>query len=105
MTRYKACVGGCLTRALKPLGGAELAYDDRSGLEANPRNRVQKRASVLQLRILLDMFFDFLLQIPDLAVNLFEEAAMRTANRLILGLIQPARASGFSPSGGPAGPA
>ena len=95
MTRYKACVGGCLTRALKPLGGAELAYHDRSGLEPNPRNRVQKRASVLQLRILLDMFFDFLLQILDLAVNLFEEAAVRTANRLILGLIQSVLGPGF----------
>ena len=103
VTRHKACVGGCLTRALEPLGGAELAYDDRSGLEPNPRNRVQKRAAIFQLRILLDMFFDFLLQILDLAVNLFEEAAVRTANRLILGLIQPARAFGFSLSEGPAG--
>ena len=103
VTRHKACVGGCLTRALKPVGGAELAYDDRSGLKPNPRNRVQKRAAIFQPRILLDMFFDFLLQILDLAVNLFEEAAVRTANRLILGLIQPARAFGFSLSEGPAG--
>ena len=59
MTRYKACVGGRLARALEPLGRAELAYNDRSGLEANSRNRLQKRASVLRLWILLDMFFDF----------------------------------------------
>ena len=96
-------IGGRLACALEPIGRAELAYDDRSGLEPNPRNRVQKHASVLQLRILLDMFFDFLLQILDLAVNLFEEAAVRTANRLILGLIQPARAFGFSLSEEPAG--
>ena len=103
VTQHKACVGGCLTRALEPLRRSELAYHDRSGLEPNPRNRVQKRAAIFQLRILLDMFFDFLLQILDLAVNLFEEAAVRTANRLILGLIQPARAFGFSLSEGPAG--
>jgi hypothetical protein len=60
---------------------------------------------IAQLRILLDVFFDFLLQILDLAVNLFEEAAVRTANRLIFSFIQPTRAFGFSPSGGPAGPA
>ena len=59
VTWHKPSIGGRLTRALEPLGGAELAYNDRSGLEATPRNRVQKRASVLQLRILLDMFFDF----------------------------------------------
>ena len=61
MARHKASVGRCLTRALESLGGAELAYDDRSGLEADSRYRVQKRAPVLQLRILLDVFFDFFL--------------------------------------------
>ena len=103
VTWHKPSIGGRLACALEPIGRPELAYNDRSGLEANPRNRVQKRASVLQLWILLDMFFDFLLQILDLAVNLFEEAAVRTANRLILGLIQPARAFGFSLSEEPAG--
>ena len=61
MARHKASVGRCLTRALESLGGAELAYDDRSGLEADARNRVQKRASVLQFGILLDLLFDFFL--------------------------------------------
>ena len=56
---HKPSIGGRLACALEPIGGAELAYNDRSGLEANPRNRVQQRASVLQLRILLDMLFDF----------------------------------------------
>ena len=59
VTWHKPSIGGRLACALKPVGGAELAYDDRSGLKPNPRNRVQQRASVLQLRILLDMFFDF----------------------------------------------
>ena len=61
MARHKASVGRCLTRALESLGGAELAYDDRSGLEADARYRIQQGASILQFGILLDVFFDFFL--------------------------------------------
>jgi len=52
VTWHKACVGGCLTRALKPVGRPELAYHDRSG-KPNPRNRVQQGA-------VLFLFFSYL---------------------------------------------
>lgn len=61
VARHEACVGGCLSCAIEPFGGSEFAYYDRSGLKPYSRNRVQKRASPLQFRILLDVFFDLLL--------------------------------------------
>ncbi len=105
MTRYKAGVSSCLTRALKLFRRSEFTCDDRSGLETDARDRVQQRAPILQLRIFLDVFFDFFLQILNLAFNFFKETAVRTTNRFILSLIQPARAFGFSLSGGPVGSA
>ena len=104
VARHKPSIGGRLACALEPFGRSKLAYNDRSGLKANPRNRVQKRASVLQLRILLDMFFDFFFQVFDLALDLFKEAAVCTANRLILGLIQSVLGPGFLFLEGLAGP-
>ena len=47
MPRHKAGVGCSLTRTLESLWGSEFAYDDRSGLETDARDRVQQRASVL----------------------------------------------------------
>ena len=61
VARHEACVGGCLSCAIELFGGPELAYHDRSGLKPYSRNRVQKRASPLQLRILLDVLFDLLI--------------------------------------------
>ena len=72
MAWHEACVGGCLACALEPLGGSELAYDDRSGLEPDSRNCVQKRAAILQLWTLFDMLLDLLLQVFNLALNLVE---------------------------------
>lgn len=95
MARHKAGVGRCLARTVESLGGAELAYDDRSGLKTDARDRVQQRASILQLRVLLDVLFDLFLQILNLPFDLVEETAVCTANRLILRLIQPILRSGF----------
>jgi hypothetical protein len=103
MTRHKAGVGCCLARTLESLWMSELAYDDRSGLKTYARYRVQQRASILQLRILLDVLFDLFLQILNLTFDFVEEAAVRTANRLIISLVQPTRAFWFSLSGGPGG--
>jgi hypothetical protein len=105
VTRYKACVDGCLTRALKLFRRSEFTCDDRSGLETDARDRVQQRAPILQLRIFLDVFFDFFLQILNLAFDFFKETAAYAANRFILSLVQPARAFGLSLSGGPVGSA
>ena len=41
------------------------------------------------------MLLDFFLQILDLAVDLIEEATVRTANRLIICLIQSVLRTGF----------
>lgn len=110
VTWHEACVGGRLARALEPFGGSEFAYDDRSGLEPDARDRLQQhrlqqRGTTLQLRILLDVLLNFFFQVFKLLFNFLKKATVRTANCLILGFIQSARASGFSPSSALDGPA
>ncbi len=89
MTRYKACVSGRLTCALELLRRSELAYNDRGGLRSNPRNRLQKRALTRELRILLDAFFNFFLQVFNLALDLVKEVLVGLLNCFVLCLIQP----------------
>lgn len=93
--RGESGVGRCLARALASLWRAELAYYDRSGLQTYARYRVQQRASTVQLWILLGLLFDLFSQILNLALNFSEEAAVRTANRLVISLVQPILRSGF----------
>jgi len=95
VARHKACVGGCLTRALKPVGRAELAYDDRSGLNSNAWNCVQQRTLFFQLWIFLDMLFDLFLQSLNLLLDLVEEVLMCPPNRFVLGFLQPVLGPGL----------
>jgi hypothetical protein len=95
MARHQPRVGGCLARALELLGRSELADHDRRGLQTYAGNRIQKRASTLQLRILLDVLFDLFFQILNLTFDFVEEAAVRSANRLIVGFIQAVLRPGF----------
>ena len=97
MARHQPRVGGCLTRALESLWRSEFADHDRRGLKTYTGNRVQQRASTLQLRILLDVLFDLFLQIFDLLFDLVKQVSVGPANRLIVGFIPATRASGFSP--------
>jgi len=48
-----------------------------------------------QLRMLLDVLFDLFLQILNLTFDFVEEAAVGTANRLVISLVQPILRSGF----------
>jgi len=41
------------------------------------------------------MLLDFFLQVLKLALDLVEETAVRAANRLVVGLVQPVLRSGF----------
>lgn len=110
MARHKAGVSRCLARTLEALWRSELAYDDRSGLKTDARDRVQQRASILQLRILLDVLFDFFLQVLKFG-NLDCLARFRRGDHGAHGepphpQTHPADfAFWFSLSGGPVGPA
>ncbi|MCS4116047.1 hypothetical protein GGP49_002997 [Salinibacter ruber] len=73
-------------------------------METDARDRVQQRASIESFDT-LDVFFDLFPQILNPAFDFLKEATAYAANRLILSLIQLARAFGFSLSGGPGEPA